>query len=148
LRRRDLVHKRRRFKPRKRKITHLSEAFLRAISSEHYTSGGLSYQEIVAALVEAKNRAEIYSGESKATPASHQNHITDEQRFEVYYHTSKGRSAYSVAKSLKITASTISRILNGERRAGRKPRPPFAQLLESDVSLKQRYQRWVQEKEL
>ncbi len=74
--------------------------------------------------------------------------ITEAETFEIHYRVSKGETPYAVAKSLGLSAGAVSRVINGDVRAGRTPRPPFAERLSKDLDLKLRFDAWIAEKEM
>ena len=119
------------------------------VVDEYRTLRGLTYPEVLTALgATADLFLANYSGLAKMPmPADQRRRLSEEQTFEIYYRASKGESKYRVAKSLGFSMSTVSRLIGGDNRPGRKP-TPFAQRLESDDQLMLRYELWVKRREL
>ena len=70
-----------------------------------------------------------------------------EKAFEAYYRVSKGETGYKVAKDLGIDQGTVTRVINGDHRAERRPKPSFTELLNLDPEFKARYEAYARSKD-
>lgn len=128
----------------------MSDALMATVVHEYYELHGLTYPEVLTACgATADLFFANYSGLAKIPmPSEQKKRLTENQLFEIHYRKSRGESGYSIAKVLGIRDSTVSRVINGEKRARRKPIPPLTGRLESDSQLKSRYELWVMRREL
>lgn len=67
--------------------------------------------------------------------------------FEIFYRVSKGETSYKVAKDLGKDPGTVTRLLNGDHRAGRRQRPAFSELLQQDAEFKAQYETYAKQKD-